>query len=427
MQDQKSVDVDVRTRKAGVNDFALFGGKPAFASQLHVGRPNVGDVDGTLNRFKEVLHRRWLSNSGPNVQELEHRLSNMLGVKHVICVSNGTAGLELAIRALGLTGEVIVPSFTFIATAHSVMWSGAKPVFCDIDPDTHNIDPAKVEDLITPETSGILGVHLWGRPCAVEPLREIAERRGLKLLFDAAHAFNCTHGGEWVGGFGDAEVFSFHATKFFNTFEGGAVATNDDEIARKMRLMQNFGFTGYDQVEELGTNAKMNEVSAAMGLSGLEELDKFMHVNRRNFLAYEANLRAPGLKLMRFTPGETYNHQYVVVEVDAEVTGVTRDELISLLHAENVLARRYFYPGCHRMEPYRSMTPDADANLPETNALAGRVLCLPTGASVGPSGIEAICALLDDCIVHADAIRRKGPLANAQRSPKYGATGVASA
>src|SRR6185369_3387994 len=205
----------------------------------------------------------------------EQRVAKMLGVRHCIAMCNATVALEITIRALGLTGEVLVPSFTFIATAHALQWQQIIPVFCDVDPETHCLNPRSVEKMITPRTTGIIGVHLWGRGCDIGSLSEIARSNGLKLLFDAAHAFGCSYEGRMIGGFGDAEVFSFHATKFFNTFEGGAVTTNDDDLAEKIRLMKNFGFAGYDQVIYLGTNGKMSEVSAAMGLTSLESLDDF--------------------------------------------------------------------------------------------------------------------------------------------------------
>src|SRR5436189_3835480 len=189
-----------------------------------------------MARIEDLLDRRWLSNNGPYVQEFEERLADFIGVKHCVAMCNATVALEIVIRALGLEGEVIVPSFTFIATAHALQWQEITPVFCDIDPRTHNLDVAKVEEALTPRTSGIIGVHLWGRACNVEALTEIAERRGLKLIFDAAHALGCSHGGVMIGGFGDAEVFSFHATKFFNTFEGGTVVTDDDGLATRIRL-----------------------------------------------------------------------------------------------------------------------------------------------------------------------------------------------
>jgi dTDP-4-amino-4,6-dideoxygalactose transaminase len=264
-----------------------------------------------------------------------------------------------------------------------------------VDPRTHNLDPERVERMLTPRTTGIIGVHLWGRGCDTEALSEIADRRGLKLLYDAAHAFGCSRGGRMIGGFGDAEVFSFHATKFFNTFEGGAVTTNDDRLAERMRLMKNFGFAGYDRVVYIGTNGKMTEVSAAMGLGGLESLDEFIDTNRRNYRQYRHELEGlPGVTMLAYDEGERCNYQYVVLELDESVTRISRDALMDILWAENVLARRYFYPGCHRMEPYRSYFPHAGLLLPETERLAGRVLVLPTGTAVGAEDIEKLCRII---------------------------------
>jgi dTDP-4-amino-4,6-dideoxygalactose transaminase len=272
--------------KISLDEFAIFGGAPAFAEQLHVGRPNIGKRARLLELFNRILDTKRLSNMGPLEREFEQRVAEMLGVKHCIAMCNATVALEIAIRALGLTGEVLVPSFTFIATAHALQWQQIVPVFCDIDPKTHCLDPRSVEKMITPRTTGIVGVHLWGRGCEIEALTDIASRHSLKLLFDAAHAFGCSYEGRMIGGFGDAEVFSFHATKFFNTFEGGAVTTNDDELAEKIRLMKNFGFAGYDQVIYIGTNGKMSEISAAMGLTSLESLDDFIRTNHRNYQQY---------------------------------------------------------------------------------------------------------------------------------------------
>src|SRR6516162_6239543 len=233
--------LDMRAKET-IKDFAIFGGKPSFEHILHVGRPNIGNKDRLLERISDALERGWLSNDGPCVEELEKKLEQHLGAGHCQTVCNATTGLQLAMRALEMSGEVIVPAFTFIGTAHAVQWLGFTPVFCDIDPRTHTIDPARVEELITPETTGIIGVHLWGQPCDIQALEGIAQRHGLKLLFDSAHAFNCTWRGRMIGNFGDAEVLSFHATKFFNTFEGGAVVTNNAEFARRVGRMRNFGF-----------------------------------------------------------------------------------------------------------------------------------------------------------------------------------------
>ena len=381
--------------KQSLEQLAVFGGQPTFGQPLYVGRPNIGNEEQLLARLKDILHNRWLTNHGPYVQEFERKVAKIAGVKHCIAMCNATIALEIAIRAAGLSGEVIVPSFTFIATPHSLQWQEITPVFCDVDPRTHNLDPRRVEAMITPRTKGIIGVHLWGRSCDVEALSEIAHKHNLRLLFDAAHAFACSHGGRMIGSFGDAEVFSFHATKFLNTFEGGAVVTNNDQLAEKIRLMTNFGFSGYDNVIYIGTNGKMNEMSAAMGLTSLESMDEFIAVNRRNYEQYQLELAGiPGVSLMRYDQAEHCNYQYIILEISPEQTGIHRDALLKVLHGENVLARRYFFPGCHRMEPYRSYFPHAGLLLPETEKLSGTVLALPNGTAVGPKEISLICKII---------------------------------
>lgn len=400
--------------KQSLEELSVFGGSaPLFAKPLHVGRPNIGDRDATLARIGEVLDRGWLTNNGPLVQELEARLAAYLGVRHVIAACNGTVALELAIRAVGMVGEVIVPSFTFVATAHALFWQQITPVFCDVDPRTHNLDPSRVEELITPRTTGIIGVHLWGRPCEVDALAEIARRRKLRLLYDAAHAFGCSCGGKMIGSFGDAEVFSFHATKFFNTFEGGAIATDDDDLAAKIRLMKNFGFAGYDRVIYIGTNGKMSEVSAAMGLTSLESLGDVIEANRVNHHAYRAALgEMPGLRMVEYDETQRCNYQYAVFELDPIHAGLTRDDLVRVLMAENVLARRYFHPGCHRMEPYRSYFPHAGLLLRNTELLTERVFALPTGPSVDAKTLGGICSLIRLVLGHGPEVgRRLGSLA----------------
>ena len=391
-----------------LNDLAILGGKPAFENILHVGRPNIGNRQRFLDLTNDMLDRRWFSNEGPYVQQFERAVGDYLGVQHCVAMCNGTIALEIAIRALGLKGEVLVPSFTFIATAHSLQWQEITPVFCDIDSRTHHINPEMVEKMITPRTTGILGVHTWGRPCEIHDLTEIAEKYNLKLLFDAAHAFGCSYNGRMIGNFGSAEVFSFHATKFFNTFEGGAVVTNNDQLAKKMRLMKNFGFAGYDNVIYIGTNGKMNEVAAAMGLTNLESLDKFVAVNRRNYECYNLCVEnIPGIKILRYDGHEKQNYQYITIEVDEAKAGLSRDELLKVLHSENVLARRYFYPGCHRMEPYRSYFPHSHLLLPETEEVAQRVLVLPTGTAVTPDQISIICSIIRIAVENAPQVKEK--------------------
>jgi dTDP-4-amino-4,6-dideoxygalactose transaminase len=394
--------------KSNLSDLAIFGGDVAFKDPLHVGRPNIGNRQKFEERVNDILDRKWLTNGGKYVQEFENRIEQLLGVKHCIAICNATVALEIAIRALEMKGEVIIPSFTFIATAHALQWQEITPVFCDIDPQTHNLDPQQVERLITPRTTGIVGVHVWGRACDTDALTEIAHRRNLRLLFDAAHAFACTHKGKLIGGFGDAEVFSFHATKFFNTLEGGAVVTNNDALAHKIRLMKNFGFTNYDQTDYVGINGKMNEVSAAMGLTNLESLDEFIAANHRNYRSYQAHLAGlEGVRLIAFNDAEKYNYQYVVLEIDPQIAGVTRDEMITILHAENILARRYFYPGCHQMEPYRSYFPHAGLLLPHTERLTQLVLCLPSGTAVDEDDIGMICSIIRTALAHPQEITEK--------------------
>jgi dTDP-4-amino-4,6-dideoxygalactose transaminase len=375
-------------------DLAINGAPPMFAEPLHVGRPNIGNHERFLQRAAEILDRGWLSNNGPVAQEFERKIAAFLGVKHCVAMCNGTIALEIATRALNLKGEVIVPSYTFIATAHALQWQEITPIFADIDPQTHNLDPAAVRRMITPRTTGIIGVHLWGRAAPVAELQAIADEHHLRLMFDASHGFGCSLGGKRLGSFGECEVFSFHATKFFNTFEGGAVVTNDDALAEKMRLMRNFGFSGYDNVIYPGTNGKLAEIAAAMGLTNLESLDSFVAINRRNYETYRNRIAAlGGLRLLTYDESEANNFQYIVVEVGADFP-VSRDRIVDTLHAENVLARKYFWPGCHNMEPYRSYYPHAGLVLPNTRRVADRVVVLPTGSAIGEEDVLDILTIL---------------------------------
>jgi dTDP-4-amino-4,6-dideoxygalactose transaminase len=364
-------------------DLAIRGAEPAFTEPLHVGRPRIGDRTAFLQRVERILDNRWLTNNGPMVREFEQRIARYLDVTHCVAMCNGTIALEIAIRALGLSGEVIVPSWTFVATAHALYWQDITPVFADIDPLTHNLDPDSVRAMITPRTTGIIGVHLWGRAAPIEELQAIADQHGLKLMFDAAHAFDSTFQGRTIGSFGACEVLSFHATKVFNTMEGGAVITNDDALADAMRLMRNFGFAGYDNVIHPGTNGKMIEAAAAMGLTNLDALDEIYASNRRNHAAYKEGFSGmPGINLLDYDKRERNSHQYAVIEVD-DRCAANRDEIVAALHAENILARKYFWPGAHRMKPYRDLFPHARLVLPNTEAVAKRVVVLPTGIENG--------------------------------------------
>lgn len=381
-------------------DLAIHGAPPAFTQPLHVGRPTMGDRENFLRLADEMFSNQWYTNNGPLVQRLEQEVATYLGVRNCVAMSNGTTALEIAIRALGMTDEVIVPSYTFIATAHALHWQGITPVFADIDPETCNLDPVAVRRMITSRTRGIIGVHLWGRPAPVGALQEIANEHGIPLLLDAAHAFGCTLDGTMIGSAGRAEVLSFHATKFFNSFEGGAIVTNNDDLAETARLMRNFGFAGNDNVIYPGTNAKMTEICAAMGLTNLRGLPATVAANRANYHAYQDFLTTvPGISLLEYDERESNNFQYIVALVDEDRTNV-RDQLVEGLEAENVLARRYFWPGCHRMKPYRDLFPNAGILLPVTESVAERTIVLPTGPSITVDMIRTITSAMR-CILES--------------------------
>ncbi|MEW8343345.1 MAG: DegT/DnrJ/EryC1/StrS family aminotransferase [Candidatus Thiodiazotropha sp.] len=375
-------------------DLAVNGAEPAFSEPLHVGLPTVGDRELFLHYTEEILDRQWLTNNGPLVQTLEQRIAEYHDVSHCVAMCSGTVSLEIAIRALQLQGEVIIPSYTFVATAHALHWQAITPVFADIDPRTHNLDPDAVRRMITPRTTGIIGVHLWGRPAPVDELQAIADEHNLKLMFDAAHAFGASQGGTRIGNFGSCEILSFHATKFFHTLEGGAVLTNDDELAEAMRLMRNFGFCGVDNVIHPGTNGKMNEISAAMGLANLQSIEHVIEHNRHIYHAYRRSLEGvASVRLLEYDENETNNYQYIVLEVD-EKSGVARDEIVAALQAENVLARRYFWPGCHRLKPYLELYPNAGRFLVNSEKVSDRVIVMPTGPAMDEQKVDAVISVI---------------------------------
>lgn len=378
-----------------LQDLAINGAAPAFDQDIHVGRPNITGKEEFLKYAEEIFDRNWLTNNGPLVQDLENRIAEHHCVKHCVAMCNGTVALEIAIRALGLKGEVIVPSFTFIATPHALSWQAITPVFSDIDPETHTMSPESVRRMITPRTTGIIGVHLWGRCAHIEELQTIADQHKLTLMFDAAHAFGCSYKDTMVGNFGACEVLSFHATKFFNTFEGGAVLTNNGELAKAMRLMRNFGFAGLDRVIHPGTNGKMIEVAAAMGLANLKDVDNVIKNNVRNFHTYKDSLSTiPGVRLLEYDNSQKNNYQYIVVQIGDECP-VSRDSILDALNAENIRARRYFWPGCHNMSPYRELHPHAGLLLPNTIHTADRVIVLPTGTAVNEEIIQTVSSIIE--------------------------------
>jgi dTDP-4-amino-4,6-dideoxygalactose transaminase len=349
------------------------------------------------------LERSWYTNSGPLVEEFEERVATLLGVRHCIAVSNATVGLELVLKAVERAGDVIVPSFTFVATAHAPRWLGLRPIFCDVDPSSHNLDASELAQLVTGQTAAVIAVHLWGRPCDVDGLEAITSRYGIPLLYDAAQAFGCSFGPKRLGNFGAAEIFSFHATKYVTTGEGGAITTNDESLARRLRLLRNFGFAGVDKVVGLGTNAKMSEFAAAVGLTSLDGMADVVAGNQRRYELYREMLAdLPWMKVASYDAANHPNYQYVVAEVDAHPDGLTRDDLVRILRAENILARRYFFPGCHRVAPHNESEPPRP--LRTTERLTSSVIALPTGLAVPEEALMEVTALIRFCLSHGSAI-----------------------
>jgi dTDP-4-amino-4,6-dideoxygalactose transaminase len=392
---------------------ALLGGEPAFPRPLAVGAPIVEPE--TRERYQrlmaDVFERNWLTNDGPLVRQLEEEVARLHSVRHCAAVCNATLAQVLLLRALDLRGEVVLPSFTFAATAHACRWQGLAPVFCDVSPDTLMAGPAEVERALTPLTRAVVGVHLFGNVGDADGLAAACARRGLALLFDAAHAFGCARGERPVGGSGRAEILSFHATKAFSTFEGGAVLTNDRDLDARIRALRNFGFRGYDDVAWLGLNGKLSESAAALGLASLPALPQRWARNRAIYEAYRSRLaEVPGVRVLAVGEQGRSNFHYVPALVEEEAFGLSRDLLYRVLWSENVLARRYFHPGLHRMAAYAQAGPGAA--LPVTEAVSDRILCLPTGfaGSADPAAtVETIVGLFHEARARAGELRGREP------------------
>lgn len=349
------------------------------------------DKAKVLEKISQVLDNQWLSNMGPLSLELEERIAHMLGVKHCICVCNATIGLELLQRALDLKGEVIIPSFTFVATAHSLRWQRIDPVFCDVRNEDHLIDPDKIEALITPRTTAIMAVPIWGQPCDYEALQKIVDKHNLKLIFDSAHAFGCKYHNQYLGGFGDAEVFSFHATKIFSTGEGGAVTTNNDQLAEKLRLMRNFGFSGKDQVSSIGTNAKLCEFNAAYGLVSLENIQDIIAHNKNLYSEYlESFSDIVEIDILKYNPTNSNNHHYLVASVKPSL----RSKILNTGKEHSFFLKRYFYPGVHRHAPYKFDKKYKNLHLEKTDSLCNRTICFPTGYQMNSERISNLKTII---------------------------------
>ncbi|MGF7176569.1 DegT/DnrJ/EryC1/StrS family aminotransferase [Azospirillum doebereinerae] len=363
-----------------------------FETPLHVGQLNLPAAEAFREAFDGIFDRRFFANHGPLEQRLDRELASLFGVRNAVSVVNATAALMLVLRALDLDGEVIVPSFTFPATVQAVVWAGLRPVFCDIDPQTQTLTAARVAPKIGPATAAVLGVHIWGRGCDPLELEALTASRGVKLVFDAAHAVGATFRGRRFGGFGNAEVFSFHATKILNGAEGGCITTDDDDLAARLRTMRSFHDTDERVPGLLRLNAKISEAQAAMTLLGLRSLDSLIEQNRHRYELYRSGIDGtPGIHFLDYAAGETSNHQFIVLSVSPAELGLSRDELLDLLQAKNVLARRYFFPGVHRTPPFCD---EGMAELPITDHLCQTLVQLPSGQAVTDADVKRVCAII---------------------------------
>lgn len=398
-------------KDGSIECLAFLGGKAQFSTPLHVGQMNLPKWEHFENAFRDIFARRYYTNHGPLAQELEDRLAEFFGVRHVVTMTNGTIALMLAAKALNLTGKVIVPAFTFAATVQSLTWAGVEPLFCDVDPQTHMLTPALVAPLLDdPDVSAILPVHLWGNLCNTKALENLAQQKGIPVYYDAAHAFGCTRKGRKAGCHGALEIFSFHATNVFNTAEGGCVCTNNDDIAERLRNLRSSYGRRISVDIPINGNGRFSEAQAVMGLLSLGNYPSVIEANKARFELYTELLsNIPGIRILQPASGEECNYQHVVLEIDNQAFGLTRDQLIRLLEAENILARRYFVPGMHRCMPYKECYPHVVDALPITNMLCKYVMQLSSGQAVSLQDVRAICELITFIYDHAGSLRVRLP------------------
>ncbi len=343
-----------------------------------VTKPALPPLDEFVPYLEEIWSNCWLTNNGPMHQKLEKELADYLGVNYLSLFSNGTLALISALQALGIKGEVITTPFSFVATTHSLWWNGIKPVFVDIDPLTFNLDPSKIEAAITPQTTAIMPVHVYGNPCDTAEIKRIADKHGLKVIYDAAHAFGVHVDGKSILSEGDLSILSFHATKVYSTIEGGAIICHDEQMKHHIDNLKNFGFRGELVVEEPGINAKLNEVQAAYGLLSLKYVDSYIEKRRSIAEMYREKLsNFPGLTLLFDFPGVRHAYSYFPVLVDEKDFGISRDALYDILKAQSIFCRRYFYPLISQFETYSSLPSAAAENLPIATSIASKVMCLP--------------------------------------------------
>lgn len=363
---------------------------------ITVTSPLLPNLDEFTDSLKEIWGSKWITNNGQFHQKLEAALAEYLKVPYVSLFTNGTLPLLTALQALRITGEVITTPYSFVATTHALWWNGIKPVFVDIDPSTGNIDPQKIEAAITPRTTAILPVHVYGKPCDTEAIQAIADKYGLKVIYDAAHAFGVEVNGESLLNAGDMSTLSFHATKVFNTIEGGAMVMHDEKTKKRIDYLKNFGFANEVEVVGPGINSKMDEIRSAYGLLNLKQVDAAIAARQKVAVAYRDALRnVDGISFWDDMPGVRHNYSYFPIFVDAEKYGMTRDELYMKMKDQGVWGRRYFYPLISEFSTYRSLESSRPENLPNAHRMADTVICLPMHHALREEEINRVI----DCII----------------------------
>lgn len=362
---------------------------------ITVTSPLLPDLDEFNELLKDIWERRWLTNNGHYHQMLEKALCEYLKVPYISLFTNGTLPLITALQALRITGEVITTPYSFVATTHSLWWNGIKPVFVDVDPLTGNLNPDKIEAAITPRTTAIMPVHVYGNPCDTKRIQEIADKYGLKVIYDAAHAFGVEVNGESVLNAGDMSTLSFHATKVYNTVEGGALIMHDEATKKRIDYLKNFGFAGETTVVAPGINSKMDEIRSAYGLLNLKQVDAAIEARHQVAVKYREALReVKGIRFVEDIPGVRHNYAYFPIFIDEKEYGMTRDELYFKMKERNVLGRRYFYPLISEFSTYRGLESARPENLPVAHRLADSVICLPMYHSLGMREIERILGIV---------------------------------
>lgn len=360
-------------------------------SLITVTSPLLPKLDDFHEELKKIWNSKWITNNGSYHKKLEDALAEYLGVPYVSLFTNGTLPLLTALQALRITGEVITTPYSFVATTHSIWWNGCKPVFVDIDPSTGNIDPEKIEAAITPKTTAIMPVHVYGKPCDTKRIKEIADTYGLKVIYDAAHAFGVKVDGESILNAGDMSTLSFHATKVYNTIEGGAMVMHDEVTKKRIDYLKNFGFAGEVTVVGPGINSKMDEMRSAYGLLNLKQVDAAIAARHQVAIKYcEALRNVPGITFFDDMPGVRHNYSYFPIFIDAELYGMTRDSLYEKMKASNVLGRRYFYPLISEFSTYRGLESARPENLPNAHKMANSVICLPMHHALTDEDINRI-------------------------------------